>query len=68
MRQATLPLPEIGIIAATRGMLGAGVALLLADKIEKERRMKIALPLLVIGVASTVPLLLHVLKSQSKAV
>ena len=30
MRHTTLPIPEIGLIAATRGMLGAGIALLLA--------------------------------------
>ena len=33
MIKAELTLPEIGLIAVTRGLLGAGIALLLADKL-----------------------------------
>jgi hypothetical protein len=33
MIKAELTLPEIGLIAGTRGMLGAGIALLLADRL-----------------------------------
>jgi hypothetical protein len=56
MKQATMPIPEIGVIAATRGMLGAGIGLLLASRIPEDRRKKIGWPLLAIGALSTIPL------------
>jgi hypothetical protein len=52
-------MPEIGLIAATRGMLGAGIALVLADKLSEGKRKAIGWPLLAIGVISTVPLVAH---------
>jgi hypothetical protein len=61
MKKRTLTLPEIGLIAGTRGALGAGLALLLADKLSKDRRKVIGWTLFAIGAASTVPLALHVL-------
>lgn len=67
MKQATLPLPEIGLIVATRGMLAAGAALMLADRIPKERRKMIALPLMAIGILSTVPLAMDVFKKVKQA-
>jgi hypothetical protein len=67
MKQATLTIPEIGLIAATRGMLAAGAALMLADRIPKERRKFIALPLLAIGVLSTLPLAIDVIRKVKKA-
>lgn len=65
MKKRTLTLPEIGLIAGTRGALGAGLALLLADKLGKDRRKIIGWTLFAIGAVSTVPLALHVL-SHSK--
>jgi hypothetical protein len=62
MRQATLPVPEIGLIAATRGLGGAGVALLLADRLSSKKRKAIGWPLLAVGVLSTVPLLVDLVK------
>ncbi|MEA2554467.1 MAG: hypothetical protein QOJ65_2643 [Fimbriimonadaceae bacterium] len=62
MKQVALPIPELGIIAATRGMLAGGIALLVADKIPADKRKKIGWPLLAIGVLSTVPLAIDVIK------
>jgi hypothetical protein len=62
MKQATLPVPEIGLIAATRGLGGAGVALLLADRLSEKKRKAIGWPLLAVGVISTVPLVMDVVK------
>ncbi|MBI1755954.1 MAG: hypothetical protein HYR64_02475 [Fimbriimonas ginsengisoli] len=62
MKQATLPLPEIGVIAATRGMLGAGVGLLLAQRMPSARARRIGSVLIAIGVISTIPLVLDVLR------
>ncbi len=38
MRETKLTLPEVGIIGGTRGLLGAGVALLLADRVSDSQR------------------------------
>lgn len=62
MRQTTLPIPELGIIAATRGMLGAGAALLVADRISPERRKAVGLTLFLIGALSTIPLVIDVVR------
>jgi len=64
VRYARLPIPELGLIAATRGMLGAGIALLLSDRISAEKRKKLGWPLVAIGVISTAPLIWDVLKRR----
>jgi hypothetical protein len=65
MKQASLPLPVIGMIAGTRGMLGAGIGLLLADRLHPRHRRTVGWTLLVLGALSTVPLLLRVRGSLS---
>jgi hypothetical protein len=62
MRQATLPIPELVLIAATRGLGGAGVALLLADKLSDKKRKAIGWPLVAIGVLSTIPLMIDLVR------
>lgn len=66
MKERQLKLSEIGLIAATRGMLGAGVGLLLADKLNTEKRHAIGLTLVIVGVLTTIPLALSVF-GQDKA-
>ena len=56
MKTVNLPLPELGVIAGTRAMLGAGLALLLSDKFPYETRKKIGWTLLLVGALSTIPL------------
>jgi hypothetical protein len=56
MKKANLPLSELGLIAGTRAMLGAGIGLLLAEKFRNERRKKIGWSLLAVGALSTIPL------------
>lgn len=56
MKKARLSLPEIGLIASTRIMLGAGAGLLLADKFEDDHRNAIGWTLLAVGVITTLPL------------
>jgi hypothetical protein len=60
LRKAELTLPEIGLIAGTRGMLGAGVALLLADRLNEDQRKAVGWTLLLVGAISTIPLLIGV--------
>jgi hypothetical protein len=64
MKEARLTMPEIGLIAATRGMLGAGIALLLADKFSKGRRKAVGWTLFAVGAISTVPLVMDVRRKQ----
>ena len=66
MRQASLPLPEIAAMAATRGMLGAGIGLLAANKIRPSRRIRIGLPLLIIGALSTIPFAIDIFRKVRK--
>ncbi len=61
MKKAELTLPEIALIAGTRGMLGAGAGLLLADRLTAEQRRAIGWTLLIIGAISTIPLAAEVM-------
>jgi hypothetical protein len=65
MKKAELTLPEIGMIAGTRGLLGAGVGLLLADKLNDDQRRAIGWTLLVIGAVSTIPLVMNLLSKSN---
>jgi hypothetical protein len=55
MRKLVLTIPELVFIAATRGALGFGAGLLLADKLSESRRRALGLSLVAIGVATTIP-------------
>jgi hypothetical protein len=67
MRETRLTIPEVGIIAGTRGLLGAGAALLLADRISESRRKTVGWTLLSIGALTTLPRALIIL-SRSRRV
>ena len=64
MKKAELTLPEIALIAGTRGMIGAGVGLLLADKLNDDQRKIMGWTLLIIGAISTIPLAIEVLSKR----
>ena len=64
MKRSELTLPEVGLIAATRGMLGAGAALLLADKLSEDQRKVIGWTLFSMGVVSTIPLVIDVVSKR----
>ena len=61
MRETRLTLPELGLIAATRGAAGAGIGLLLADRLSCEQRKAVGWTLFLVGAISTVPLAFEVL-------
>jgi hypothetical protein len=56
----SITVPEIFLIAVTRGAIGFGAGLLLADKFKRERRKLLGWTLFVSGLASTIPIALHV--------
>ncbi len=56
MRHTTLSLPELGLIAGTRGALGAGIALLLGERMTLEQRRAVGWTLFAVGAITTLPL------------
>jgi hypothetical protein len=64
----TLTIPQIAIIAATRGALGFGAGLLLADKFRRAKRKALGWSLLLSGMASTIPIAMHVFRKKEAAI
>ena len=58
MRRYRIALPEMAIVAATRGMAGAGAGLLVSDYLRPETRRTLGWALLAIGALSTIPIAL----------
>jgi hypothetical protein len=56
MKEIRVTVPQLGLIAGTRGMLGAGAGLLLADRLSREQRRAVGLTLLLVGALTTIPL------------
>ena len=64
----SVTVPELALIAVTRGAIGFGAGLLLADKFKGERRKMLGWSLFLSGLASTVPIAMHVFgKKQAGA-
>jgi hypothetical protein len=60
-----ISVPDLGLIAMTRGLLGVGIGLLAAGKLNGARK-PVGLALIAVGLASTVPLILDVLEGLDK--
>ena len=56
MKETRLTLPQLGLIAATRALLGGGIALLFADRLTEKQRKAAGWGLFLAGVISTIPL------------
>jgi len=57
--------PELALIAVTRGAIGFGAGLLLADKFKHELRKALGWSLFLSGLASTVPIAMHVFGNKN---
>lgn len=67
MRKAELTFPDLALIAGTRAMLGAGVGLLISDRLSKEQRKAVGWTLALVGAVTTIPLSINVFaKRQSE--
>ncbi len=66
MMETEVTLPELGLIAVTRGMLGAGLGLLLADRLTPEQRKAAGWTLVLVGMVTTIPLAAEVLNSSRR--
>jgi hypothetical protein len=66
MRKVVLNLPTFGMAVATRAAFGAGVGLLLADRIGPRRRRGIGVGLVAVGVLTTIPVARAVLRGMRR--
>jgi hypothetical protein len=64
MRKSVLTIPEIGLIGVTRVALGAGLALLLGDNLDRKERRAVGWSLFLVGALTTAPLVLDVLSKK----
>ncbi len=64
MKSTEITLPELALIAGTRGMLGAGAALLISSKLNNDQRKAVGWTLFLVGLISTVPLAINVLSKR----
>jgi len=62
MKNVDLTLPELIAVAATRGIGGAGLGLLVSDYITPEKRRAVGWTLLAIGAVSTLPIAVTLIK------
>ena len=56
MKRRMITLPELGLIAGTRALLGAGIGLLVADRLDRNVRRAVGWTLFAVGALSTIPL------------
>jgi hypothetical protein len=64
MKTLTLNFPTFGFVVATRAMLGAGIGLLVAERLPAETRRRVGLALISIGAATTVPAIVAVMRGR----
>jgi hypothetical protein len=65
MKKAELTIPELSLIGGTRAAAGAGLALLLADRLSAERRRAVGWSLVALGAFSSIPLAIRVFHTLS---
>jgi hypothetical protein len=61
MKTHPVTLPEMAIVAMTRGMAGAGAGLLIAERMPPEVRRAVGWTLLAVGAVTTIPIVLSFL-------
>jgi hypothetical protein len=66
MKKHIVTMPQIGLVAVTRAMLGAGVALLLSERLSGDDRRAIGWTLFAVGALTTVPLIMQMMDSAGR--
>lgn len=67
MKQKTLTIPDLILMAGTRVALGAGLGLLIADRLNKDQRRGAGWALLCVGVVSSIPLAMGIIGKPAAA-
>ncbi len=65
MKTYPVTLPEMAIVALTRGMAGAGLGLLVGGSMQRETRRALGWTLFALGAVSTVPILIALLGNRN---
>ena len=65
MKEKTLTVPQIGLIAVTRVALGFGLGLLLSRKLDERERRGAGWALVAVGALTTIPLIGSVLHAPT---
>jgi hypothetical protein len=66
VKKRKFTLSEIALIASTRGMLGAGIGLLLSSKLTKDQRRAVGWTLVAVGAITTIPLAMNIFGQKGK--
>ena len=66
MKERSITLPELILIAGTRAAIGVGVGLLVKEKLNKDQRRGAGLALVILGGLSTIPLALGFFSKSDK--
>jgi hypothetical protein len=66
MKRLNLPAPAFFFIVVTRALLGAGVGLLVSDKLPRRQRKKVGAAMVGIGALTTIPAIFALLRSSTK--
>ena len=61
MKIQKVTLPDLALIAGTRGMLGAGIGLLVSGKLNTDQRKAAGWALVAVGAITTIPLMMNLL-------
>jgi len=65
MKRLNLPAPAFFFIVGTRALLGAGVGLLVSDKLARRQRRAVGATLVALGALTTIPAILSLLHSST---
>jgi hypothetical protein len=60
MKETTLSVPELMLVGATRGILGVGIGLFIANHLSQSQRTPLAYALVGIGAVTTLPLAMEI--------
>jgi hypothetical protein len=66
MNTTNLTIPQVGLIAMTRAVLGVGVGLLIHDKLHTQQRNAIGWTCLTLGLLTTIPLAIQLFGEAHK--
>ena len=67
MKKLVLNFPTFGFVVGTRALLGVGIGLLLSERLPADRRRHLAVTLISIGIATTVPALIALRRGRDTA-
>ena len=65
MRSLVLSPPLLGFVVGTRAALAFGLGLLVADRIPRDKRRTLALTLITVGAATTIPAAMSVVRATA---